>query len=94
MYRICCTAQAGLGEDTKTCTPPTDLLSILSPRILSFLLSLTTAVQPVLVTTTCKAILLQGSVVGNDDMPMDDDIDEQEKFLSIFSFLCFQTCVA
>ena len=35
-------------------------------------------------------------MVGNDDMPMDDDIDEQEDYilLSTFIFLCFRTCAA
>ena len=39
----------------------------------------------------CSNSTEEGSVVGNDDMPMDDDIDEQEDYNNeVFQFSVFQ----
>ena len=40
----------------------------------------------------CRNSTEEGSVVGNDDMPMDDDIDEQEDYniMKYFHFSVFQ----
>ena len=87
LYRYC--TRGGRVKTPKTRTPPLTVQHLIKNTELLTLINNCSAPCSC---DNCSNSTEEGSVVGNDDMPMDDDIDEEEDYniMMYFHFYVFQ----
>ena len=91
-HRICCTGTAQAGAGWRQQNMYSSLLPCKQLTKNTELLTLINNCSAACSCNNCSNSTEEGSVFGNDDMPMDDDIDEQEYYsiMKYFHFSVFQ----